>query len=237
MMIGIPVAVLGCGFLFPDALGYVGIGGTTSGLGLVFVNVFVAFVGGIVGGAVLSYRTRNPIWVLLGPIAAYVAGGTLFDIAVPWKVLLVSLFAPLASYATYRLLRRARIDDPKIGPLTLGAGVYGAIVSGFVGWHVKTGGYPGITSGKYAFQHAEITPGWQLVGVLAAIALAVIPALILCLIFERAGGLRVSEKAELEGLDHSYWDLPPVLEPGFGLDAEGRPARAEISSPALEPTR
>ncbi|MCW2954829.1 MAG: hypothetical protein JWQ48_3999 [Conexibacter sp.] len=214
MMIGIPAAMLGCGFLFPGTFGFVGISGTTSGIGLVFVNVFVTFVSGIAGGAVLSYRTKNPFWVLLGPLAGYIAGGTLFDVAAPWKTLIVTFFAPFTVYGVYKLLQRRGLDDLKVAPLTLGPGIYGALVSGFVAWNVKTGGYPGITSGKYAFQHAHITPWWQLVGIGSAIALAAIPALILCFVFARTGSLRVSETAELEGLDHAYWNLPSVPEPG-----------------------
>jgi ammonia channel protein AmtB len=233
VMVAIPVAMLGCGFVFPDTLGFVGITGTTSGMGLVMVNVFVTFLAGIAAGAILSYRTKNAVWVLLGPIAAYVAGGTLFDVADPWQTGLVTFFGPIVAYGTYRLLQRMRIDDSKIAPLTLGPGIYGAIASGVVAWNVDTGGFPGITSGEFAFQHAEISPWMQLAGVGVIIALAAIPTLLLCLVFERVGGLRVSEADELEGIDAVQWGVRPGPDVAVG----GGTGRAPlIGTAAAEPT-
>ncbi|MGL1489086.1 hypothetical protein ACSTJG_24970, partial [Vibrio parahaemolyticus] len=83
-------------------------------------------------------------------------------------------------------------DDPKLGPLALGPGIFGAIVTGFVAWGTKTGGYFGITKGKYAFQAATINPFWQLVGVVVTVALVAIPTFIVIGAFRRAGRLRVS---------------------------------------------
>ena len=61
------------GYWIPD-LGYFGISMTTSGLGVVFNNVFIAYaVGGVVGG-LIAYHTKNVIHALLGPLAGYVAG-------------------------------------------------------------------------------------------------------------------------------------------------------------------
>lgn len=203
LMFTLPFIVLGSGFLFPG-VGYWGISLTTSGFGIALINVFVAFIGGGLTGALLTYRTRNPIWALLGPIAGYLSGTALFDITVPWKMLLVSLFGPVFVYGTYKALQAIRIDDPKIGPLTLGAGVYGAIVAGFVGWNVKTGGFFGL-EGSYGFQHAEITPWWQIVGVIVTIGISALSAFVLCVALERTIGLRVSEETEIAGLDKGYW--------------------------------
>ena len=91
------------------------------------------------------------------------------------------------------------------------------MLTGFFDWGTRTGGYLGLT-GKYAVGVAGITPWWQLAGVVATVLLSGIVALVLCLIFERFGGLRVAEDAELGGLDHHHWgvsnfddDLEPPL--------------------------
>ena len=145
------------------------------------------------------------MWALLGPLAGAVINGTLFDIGLPWQVLVLSLFGPPAALGTALLLRRVRIDDPKVIPLALGPGVVGAIATGFIKWHTRTGGLPGAT-GKYALGHGAITPWWQLFGVLLTIGLAAIPCLLLCVIFERTSGLRVTTEQEIAGLDRTYWD-------------------------------
>ena len=56
-----------------------------------------------------------------------------------------------------------------------------AIVAGFVGWGTKTGGFLGL-EGEYGFQHAEINPWWQFVGVVAIILVSGIPTLIVAMI-------------------------------------------------------
>lgn len=207
LMFAIPFIALGSGFLQPGS-GYFGIALTTSGFGIVLFNIFMAYTGGALCGALIAYRTRNPIWVFLGPIAGYITVSALADFAKPWECLLISLLGPLAAYGTQALLRRMRIDDPKIGPLALGPGIVGALMAGLVGWGVKTGGFFEITKGLYAFQHGSINVGWQLIGVLVSAGFAVVSALILYAILGRFGDLRISEEAELVGLDVTLWRTP-----------------------------
>ena len=148
------------------------------------------------------------------PLSGAVICGTLFDVGKPWEVLILSFFGPYVAFGTAALLRRLRIDEPKVVPLALGPGVVGAIATGFIAWHTKTGGYPGLTGG-YALGHAEITPWMQLAGVAVDMALAGIPCLLLCLFFEKTTGLRVSEAEEIAGLDQTYWGIDNYgLEPG-----------------------
>ena len=123
-------------------------------------------------------------------------------------MLLISFFAPFIVFIGYTVMKRIGIDEIKVVPLALFGGTYGAIISGFVAWHTKTGGYPGLT-GKYGFQHAEITPWWQFAGVGTTIGLSAISGIILIVGLEKTIGLRVSEKAEIDGLDATYWQSPP----------------------------
>ena len=209
LLFSIPFVVIGCGYWFPDA-GYFGISMTTSGLGVVFNNIFISFaVGGLVG-ALIAYKTKEVTHALLGPLAAYVACSAAFDVSAPWQIMLIALFGPIFTWAVYEWLRRRGIDENKVIPLGLGAGIYGAIVIGFAQWHEKTGGFAGITEGEFAFQNAEITPYWQLVGIGVTVGIAAVSGLVLIWGLDKIVPLRVSEEQEIEGLDPTYWDVPPA---------------------------
>ncbi|GII23427.1 ammonium transporter [Planosporangium mesophilum] len=218
-----PFVALGSGYAVPGK-GFFGISYTESGFGLVVTNVIAGLIGGGLMGAAIAYKRREPSWTFLGPIAGMVINGTLFDVGTPLKCLLVGLLGPLVGLGTTAVLRRLRIDEPKVLPLAFGPGIVGAILTGFIAWGTPTGGFPGL-EGEYALGHAVITPWWQLVGVLAAMATAGIPCLIMCLVFERFGGLRVSEETEVIGLDAAHWgttnfgddlDPPAIPVPGEG---------------------
>jgi ammonium transporter, Amt family len=202
-----PFLSLGCGYLTPGA-GYYGISLTTSGFGIVMVNVFMAFLGGGLSGAFLAYRSRNPVMALLGAVAGIVGAGTSLDTGMPWELLIVGFIAPFVVYGVIMLLTRMGIDDKKIVPLALGGGIYSAIAGGIVGWGHKTGGYFGL-KGTYAPQHATINVGWQLLGVVVIVAIAAVSGLIVVLALEKTVGLRVSENDEVAGLDCAYWDATP----------------------------
>ncbi|UIJ57531.1 hypothetical protein LWP59_25710 [Amycolatopsis acidiphila] len=222
LMFAAPFAFLGCGFIVPGS-GYFGISMTTSGFGIAAINIFMSYVGGGLGGAIIAYRTRNPIMALIGVAAGYIGSGTSLDVGKPWEILLVSFVASFVVWGTYRLLHRFRIDDKKIVPLALGGGIYSALAGGIVGWGDKTGGYFGLT-GEYAPQHATINPGWQALGVLVTVVIAGVTGLIVIFALEKTIGLRVSAKDELRGLDEAYWSAPPPpyadgpgsSEPGSG---------------------
>jgi ammonia channel protein AmtB len=209
LLFAIPFIALGCGYWIPD-LGYFGISLTTSGLGVVFNNVFIAYAVGGVVGALIAYRTKNVLHALLGPLAAYVAGNAALDVVSTWEMALIALFAPFFVWAVYELLRRNGIDETKIVPLGLGAGLYGALVVGFVAWGDETGGYFGLQEGTYAFQNAEINPAWQLVGIGVTVGIAVLAGLVLIVGLDKLIGIRVPDEEEVEGLDTAYWGVPPV---------------------------
>jgi Amt family ammonium transporter len=204
------LVVLGaCGFVLASGTivpgqGYFGIAGTNSGFGLVITNVAIAIFAGSIGGGVVSYLDRNPLWVLVGPIAGYLSGTAMFDIGHPWSIGLVALFAPAVALGTARLVTRLGIDDQKIVPLTLGVGIYGAVAAGVVGWNVHTAGYPGAKPG-YEVGHATITPWWQLVGVGTTLVIGLVTALITIVSLEKLVGIRVSPRVEATGLDAANW--------------------------------
>lgn len=219
IMFALPFIALGSGWIVPGG-GFFGISMTTSGIGIVMINVLAAFVTGGSVGTVVAYRLRQPAWILLGALSSAILCGALFDVAKPWEIVLVSLFGPFVTMLGQRVMMGLGIDDPKVVPLALFNGVIGAIATGFIAWHTKTGGYFGLT-GKYGFQHAQITPWWQIIGVLAIMALAGIPAFVMALFFERTSGLRVSDEGQDIGLDHVSWDAGPLLAPDQPLVGSG----------------
>jgi ammonium transporter, Amt family len=217
ILFALPFITIGSGYIEPND-GFYGISFTRSGIGIIIINLFSAILGGGVLGLGLAYKRREAAWAMLGPISGVVMCGTMFDIGKPWECVLVGALGPLVALGTATLLRKARIDDPKVVPLALGPGVVGALLTGFLYWGTRTGGYLGLT-GKYAVGVAEITPWWQLAGVVTTMLLSGVTALVLCLIFERLGGLRVPEEVEIVGLDQYQWgvsnfddDLEPLVD-------------------------
>lgn len=218
IIFALPFIAIGSGWFFPD-VGFFGISMTTSGFGIVLINILSAFCTGGLVGTVIAYRRRQAAWIPLGALSSAILCGAMFDIMDPWVIILVSLFGPFVTMLGQAAMLRLRIDDPKVVPLALFNGVTGAILTGFVAWGTKTGGFLGL-EGKYGFQHAEIKPWWQLIGVLVILAIAGIPAYLMALFFERTSGLVVDDAGQDAGLDHVYWDHPPIT----GLGPEGAPS-------------
>jgi ammonia channel protein AmtB len=130
----------------------------------------------------------------------------------------------------FRSVDESAVRAGRAGP-ERGIGIVGAIATGFIKWHTKTGGFPGAT-GKYVLPHAVITPRWQLLGVLLTVGLAAVPCLLPCLIFERASSLRATEDQEIAGLDHTCWSTPNFGEEVLvevGADDSRHQARANLA--------
>lgn len=224
LMFAAPFAFLGCGYWAAGA-GYFGISLTTSGFGIAMLNIFVSYIGGGLAGALISYKTRNPLMALIGVAAGYISCGTCLDIAKPWQIFIVAFLGTFVVWGVYHLLYKLRIDDKKIVPLALGGGIYGALAGGVVGAGKKTGGYFGLT-GNYAPQHASISIGWQALGVLVIVGIALVSGLIVIIGLEKTIGLRVTENEELAGLDETYWQTPPSPYEDINALAEVAPVAA-----------
>lgn len=202
LLFAAPLIVMGCGFFVPED-GYYGVSMTTSGLGIVYTNVFVSFaVGGLVGGAI-AYRTGNPVHAILGPLAAYVANTTAFDVLKPWETVLVSIAGPVAVAAAYTWVNKRGIDDGKVFPLACAA-ILGDLLVGVLAWGTATGGYFGL-EGDYGFQHAEINLWWQALGILVTVGIGVVSALVLVTVLGTFMQLRVSPEDEVNGIDAARW--------------------------------
>lgn len=203
IFIAIPFIALGSTWIFPGK-GIYGISMTQTGIGIIIENIFCAMLSGGVIGSIIAAIRREVAWIFLGPIAGAVIAGTLFDIGTPLECMVFGAIGPVVALATSRIVHGLGIDEPKVVPLALGPGVVGAILVGFIHWGTPTGGFPGL-EGVLALGHAQITPYWQLAGVVTTMLIAGVPALVLCFIFEKTVGLRVSSEIELHGLDVSKW--------------------------------
>lgn len=192
MMLAIPLFVVGCGFMIPD-VGYMGPTMSTTGLGIVYCNIFFAMAGGAISGGFASKISNASNYILLGPIAGYVACSAIFDIATPWQAFCCGLVGPALLICAEKLICKAGIDEPKVAPLTILPACFSAVMAAIVGEGVMQGGMIGINEGEYAFQHAPITLSMQLYG-LAVIALVTAAlALASILIAEKVFGLRGDE--------------------------------------------
>ena len=228
---GLPMVILSCMFFFDPEAYAVAVNMTESSVGIAFNNLALAWAGGALMGALIAYRTKKYIYTLLGPFAGYVSGAPAFDVYKPWVMFLVALGAPLVAFAVYEFTQARNWDEHKLTPLFLGAGSYGLIMVGLVEWGTKQGGYLGIDSGSYAFQHASINVGWQLLGIVACVLFGVITAGILAPILERTIGLRLDETTQVEGTDMHLWEVQHDIEP----DLNGRVMPLPAEEAAVAP--
>ena len=207
---GLPMVILSCLFFFdPEALALSVTMADTS-VGIAMNNYGVAWAGGMIMGGIIAYRTRNYIYLLLGPLAGYVSGAPAFDVYVPWEMFLVALGAPIVAYWVYEFTQKRSIDEHKLFPLFFGAGIYGLLMVGLLRAGTPRGGFFGITDGAYAFQHGEVGILMQIVGILVCLGTGVVTAAVLSPILKATVGLRVSDDAQAKGLDVAFWSgIPP----------------------------
>ncbi len=179
------MVILSCLFFFePEALA-VSVTMADTAVGIAFNNYGLSWAGGALTGAIIAYRTKKYAYLLLGPFAGYVAGAAAMDVYEPWQMFLVAAGAPFLSYAVYEFLGRRHMDDHKLLPVFATAGTYGLIMVGLIDWGTAKGGYFGITEGDYAFQHAEITLWWQLIGIAVCFGAGMLTALVLGFIYRQ----------------------------------------------------
>ena len=197
----IPIAVLGAFIL---AFGWYGFNiGSASGVGdgLELVQVAIAttmaLAGGIAGGA-LSSR-NDPLYTANGMCAGLVAVCSGVNIFTPIGALVVGLLAGLQQPYTYRFIEeKLKIDDVcAIGPVHA--------MSGFIG--VICAGIPFLLRDPSATSFVG-----QAIGAIVIALIALIGGVIIYKGLDLTIGLRVSEKAEKEGLDEGVLQVRAYSE-------------------------
>lgn len=204
---GLPMIIMSCLFFFdPEALA-VSVTMATTSVGVALNNYALSWAGGAISGMIIAYATRKYAYLLLGPLAGYVAGASGFDVYMPWQMFLVALGAPVVAWLVYEFTFRRKFDEHKLTPLFIGAGSYGLIMLGLIKSGTPRGGYFGIEEGAYAFQHGEIGLMMQLVGIVVCIGAGVATALVTALLLKATIGLQVSDEDMAEGLDSLRWGV------------------------------
>ena len=235
---GLPMVILSCLFFFAPEQYAVSVTMAETSVGVAFNNLGLAWAGGAIMGAAIAYWKKSYIYLLLGPLGAYVAGAPAFDIYEPWQMFLVALGAPIACYVVYEFSQRRGWDEHKLTPLFLGAGTYGLLMVGLIKWGEPQGGYFGLTEGEFAFQNAEVNVFWQALGIVVAVGLGVVTAAVMAFILERTIGLRLSEEEQVAGIDGPVWGLDPDLTMytgGNGVPAAPAPVSGAPASVPASP--
>ena len=225
----LPLVIVACLFFFDPGAYAVSVTMADTSVGIAFNNYGAAWAGGAMTGAIIAYKTRKLAYLTMGPMAGYVAGASGLDVYVPWQMFLVAMGAPFVSYAVYEFMHKRKIDEHKLIPLFIGAGVYGLIMVGLIHAGTPRGGWMGIESGPYAFQHGEISLLMQLVGAAVCIGTGAVTAFVLAFIFKRTIGLKVSEQDQATGLDKVYWDIEPDVEPCAEMGASKAESSITVS--------
>ncbi len=204
---GLPMVIMSCLFFFdPEALA-VSVTMADTSVGIALNNYAMAWAGGALGGTIIAYATKKYAYLLLGPLAGYVAGASGFDVYLPWQMFVVCLFAPVVSYVVYEFTQARKFDEHKLLPLFLGAGSYGLILLGITKAGTPRGGYFGIEDGIYAFQAGEIGLVMQVVGVAVCLAAGAVTALVVGLLCKATIGLTNEPDDIAEGLDSLRWGV------------------------------
>lgn len=164
--------------------------GTPITLSALSFNILIGFGGGIIGAWV---ATRDPFWMMSGGLAGIIACASGLDIYWPPLAFAMGfaggwLLKPCAAF-----LERMGIDDA-VGAVTVHGtiGLFGLIMLGIWG-----AGYPA-AQGEGA---ATISFIGQVVGAITFFLLGFVPGYLVSLILRVMGLLRVSEEAEIAGLD------------------------------------
>lgn len=184
--------------------------GTPITLSSLAFNILMGFAGGIIGAWTM---TRDPFWMMSGGLAGIIATASGLDIYWPPLAFAMGfaggwLLKPCAAF-----LERRGIDDA-VGAVTVHGtiGLFGLIMLGV--W----------ASGTPAAQGADpatVSLFGQIVGAVVFFLLGFVPGYVVSWILNKLGLLRVSEDAEINGLDLTK--VPSVAYPE-GINAPATPA-------------
>ena len=164
--------------------------GTPITLGALAFNILMGFAGGIIGAWVV---TRDPFWMMSGALAGIIGCASGLDAYWPALAFIMgaasgALLKPCATW-----LENRGIDDA-VGAVT----VHGTIgIFGLVMFGVWATGLPAL-QGEGA---PTVSILGQMGGAVVFILLGLVPGYLVSLILKSMGLLRVSEEAEIAGLD------------------------------------
>ncbi len=165
--------------------------GTPTTLSALSFNILMAFAGGIIGAWAV---TRDPFWMMSGALGGIITCAPGLDIYWPPMAFAIAMVGCMIMPYAAKMLENWGIDDA-VGAVTVHGtlGVYGVIVLGIFG-----AGYPALSGDAGV---ATINFFGQFVGAIIMALIGFVPGYLIAWIFKAMGILRVSEAAELAGLD------------------------------------
>ena len=164
--------------------------GTPITLSALAFNILMGFAGGIIGAWT---ATRDPFWMMSGGLAGIIACASGLDIYWPPLAFAMGFAGGWLLKPCAKWLEKRGIDDA-VGAVTVHGtiGLFGLIMLG-----IWAAGYPA-AQGEGA---PTISLIGQIVGAVVFFLLGFVPGYVVSLILNMLGLLRVSEEAEIAGLD------------------------------------
>ncbi|MEO1538220.1 MAG: ammonium transporter [Pseudomonadota bacterium] len=195
---------------FPDK--WATIYGTPMTLSGMTFNILMGFAGGIIGAWMI---TRDPFWMMSGALGGIISCAAGLDLYWPPLAFAIGFIGGAIMQPAAAFLEKLKIDDA-VGAVTVHGtlGIWGVLACG-----IFASGYP-------ALQGAEgevptISFIGQLIGAVSMFLLGFVPGYVVSLLLKMVGLLRVSEEAEIAGLDLTK--VPAQAYPE-GINASAVPA-------------
>ncbi len=175
---------------FPDK--WATIYGTPVTLSALSFNILMGMAGGIIGAWMI---TRDPFWMMSGALGGIISSAAGLDLWWPPIAFAVGFAGGAIMQPAAAMLERFKIDDA-VGAVTVHGtlGVWGVLAVG-----IFASGYPALQGAEG--EVATISFVGQFVGMICMFLLGFVPGYVVSLILRMVGMLRVSEEAEIAGLD------------------------------------
>lgn len=186
--------------------------GTPVTLSALAFNILMGFAGGIIGAWMV---TRDPFWMMSGALGGIISCAAGLDLWWPPLAFAVGFVGGGIMQPAAAFLERLKIDDA-VGAVTVHGtlGVWGVMAVG-----IFATGYPALQGAEGEVPTVSFMG--QLIGVICMFLLGFVPGYVCSLILKAVGLLRVSEEAEIHGLDPTK---VPVQAYPEGINASATPA-------------
>jgi ammonia channel protein AmtB len=166
---------------------------TPTTLSAITFNFLMSLSGGMMAGYYIS--KGDAFWTFSCGLAGVIAASAGNDLYHPIQAMFVGAIIPCISYKLHYWVERTFKIDDAVGAVAVHgySGFLGVVAAGFILWGAPSSPYEG---------YAAISPIGNTIGaVIMFFVLGFIPALILSLILNTFGLLRVPREAEIMGLD------------------------------------
>ncbi len=162
-------------------------------LSAITFNFLMSLAGGMMAGYFIS--KGDAFWTFSCGLAGVIAASAGNDLYHPIQAMFIGAIVPMIAYKLHYWVERTFKIDDAVGAVAVHGycGFLGVVVAGFVLWGAPSSPYEG---------YAAISPLGNFIGaVIMFFVLGFIPGLILSLILNALGLLRVPREVEIYGLD------------------------------------